>query len=78
MWLHRAGSLNEAAALYRKILKTKPKHPDALHLLGLVAHQMGNHTQARTLLGKALRIQPGNPIFLNSLGAVHLAPGTTG
>jgi len=72
---HRAGRLDEAATLYQRILRSKPKHVDALHLLGLVAHQKGNNTQARTLVGKALRLQPRNPAFLNSLGAIHLALG---
>ena len=34
---HRKGNLNEAANIYRYILNTFPKHPDANHNLGLIA-----------------------------------------
>ena len=36
---HTAGKLNEAAQLYDAVLITEPDHPDALHLLGIVAFQ---------------------------------------
>jgi hypothetical protein len=32
-----AGRLNEAEAAYRRLLAAAPHHPDALHLLGMVA-----------------------------------------
>ena len=34
---HKEGKLQEAERLYQAILKSRPKHPDANHNLGLIA-----------------------------------------
>lgn len=39
---HQAGRLQEAETIYRAILKEQPQHANALHLLGLIAHQVGS------------------------------------
>ena len=39
--LHQAGRLQEAEIIYQSILQQQPKHPDALHLLGVIAFQAG-------------------------------------
>jgi cytochrome c-type biogenesis protein CcmH/NrfG len=36
---HQAGLLDKAARLCRKVLIKKPKHAQALYLLGFMAHQ---------------------------------------
>jgi len=36
-----AGRLHEAEAVVREVLKAVPRHPQALHLLGIIAHQAG-------------------------------------
>ena len=33
---HNSGNLQEAERLYRAILQSQPKHPDASHNLGLI------------------------------------------
>ena len=38
---HQAGHLQQAEQLYRQILAQQPGHADALHMLGLIAHQLG-------------------------------------
>ena len=43
---HQAGRLLQAEAIYRRILKAQPDDADALHLLGVVAHQRGEHEEA--------------------------------
>ena len=43
---HQAGRLELAEEIYRRILAVEPNHPDALHLLGVVAHQAGKHDGA--------------------------------
>ena len=43
---HAAGDLPKAEGLYRQILQTDPKQPVALHLLGVIAHQVGSHAAA--------------------------------
>jgi len=70
---HQAGRLQEAERLYDEILKSSPRHPDTLHLLGLVAYQKGNHERAESLIGKALEINPDNPAYSNNLGNVFAA-----
>ena len=44
--LHTAGRLTEAEQAYRRILLVDPENADALHLLGVVAHQNGAHQEA--------------------------------
>jgi Tfp pilus assembly protein PilF len=39
----QSGRLHEAEAGYREILEREPRHPDALHLLGVIAQQQGQY-----------------------------------
>ena len=43
---HQSGRLAEAEALYRQILALEPRHAEALHLLGVIAHQTGRNDVA--------------------------------
>jgi Tfp pilus assembly protein PilF len=65
---HQAGDLAKAGALYRQILQQMPRHPDVLHLLGLVSHQSGQHDIAVDLIRKAISITGGNPGYFSNLG----------
>ncbi|HLA39492.1 MAG TPA: tetratricopeptide repeat protein [Candidatus Glassbacteria bacterium] len=79
---HRAGRLQDAAVIYRKVLTRDPRNPDALHLLGVIAHQVGNPQQAVECISLAIdycdqavpRI-PSNPIAHNNLGEAYRALG---
>lgn len=63
---HRAGRLDKAEALYRKVLQRDPGNVDALHLLGLAALNRGNPNQAIQLIGRALAAAPGfAPAYVN-------------
>ncbi|REK19561.1 MAG: tetratricopeptide repeat protein [Planctomycetota bacterium] len=73
--LHQAGQLAQAEQLYRRILKAQPRHPDALHLLGLVAHQLGHPEPAIEFIGRAIAVQPRQPSYHNNLGEVYRARG---
>lgn len=55
---HSAGRLPEAEKIYRQILHSHPDQPVALHLLGVVAHQVGQHASAVELIGKAIEVMP--------------------
>lgn len=55
---HQQGRLPEAKSLYEQILGAEPNHPDALHLLGVMALQVGNHETALELISKAVQIAP--------------------
>jgi predicted O-linked N-acetylglucosamine transferase (SPINDLY family) len=72
---HRAGRLPEAEALYRQILQSQPGHPDALHLLGLIAHHVGRHEAAVDLMSKAIAINPAVPEYHNNIGEAYRAQG---
>ena len=73
--LHRAGDLQHAAAIYEQILRHAPAHADALHLLGLVAHQNDRQDAAADLIRKAILSNARNPAYHNSLGEVFRAQG---
>jgi predicted O-linked N-acetylglucosamine transferase (SPINDLY family) len=70
---HAAGRLQEAEAIYRQILAVEPNQADALHLLGVIAHQVGQHALAAEYIERALGLVDNNAGFHNSLGEVHRA-----
>ncbi len=65
---HTAGRLTEAESIYTQILQIQPDHPDALHLLGVVAHQVGKHEIAVNLIKRALTFRPLFPEAHCNLG----------
>ncbi len=72
---HRAGRLKEAAGLYLRILQADPRHADALHFLGVIAHQEGRHDAAVDLIGQAIARNGHVPAFRNNLGNALKAQG---
>jgi protein O-GlcNAc transferase len=58
--LHRAGRLAEAARLYGEVLRSEPRHFDALYLLASVHSQTGELDAALTTLGEALKANPAS------------------
>ncbi|RJF79202.1 tetratricopeptide repeat protein [Azospirillum cavernae] len=54
---HRAGDLVGAEQGYRAILAADANQPDALHLLGVLAHQCGHHEEAARLIGQAAALR---------------------
>ena len=69
---HQKGELEQAEQLYRAILSVQPTHADALHGLGVMAHQVGRSDIAGELIGLALA-QRKEPAFYNNFGLVLLA-----
>jgi predicted O-linked N-acetylglucosamine transferase (SPINDLY family) len=67
---HRAGRLAEAQTIYQRILEADAQHPDALHLLGLIAHQQGQHARAADLIRQAIALRPTAAEFHTNLGVV--------
>src|SRR5437016_4532500 len=72
---HAAGRLQEAQRLYQEVIHLNPRHANALHLLGLVAHQQGQHEAAIDNIRRALDLEPTAEIFWTNLGAVYQALG---
>jgi tetratricopeptide (TPR) repeat protein len=73
--LHHAGHLAEAEAAYRKVLAVDRENFDALHFLGVIAHQLGNHEQAVTLITQALSLNAFHAPAYNNLGNAFDAQG---
>lgn len=68
--IHRAGRLDEAAAIYEQLLTEDPGNADASHLLGLVRLRHHDFDGAIRLIGDALARDPANPIYHGNLGNV--------
>lgn len=64
---HRAGDLQTAEQMYRRILRSVPNEPDVLHCLGLILYENKQFVAAEGLIEKAIRINPGAPQYYNSL-----------
>ena len=71
----RAGQLAQAKALYIEVLKVNPSQADALHLLGLIAHQVGQHRIAVETIGRATELEPEVSLYRCSLGNALKALG---
>lgn len=71
--LHHAGRLEEAAALYRRVMEIAPQQADAWNLSGAIAHQRGQHPEAIKLLDQAIQLLPSQASFHGNLAAVYAA-----
>jgi predicted O-linked N-acetylglucosamine transferase (SPINDLY family) len=71
----QSGKLHEAELLYRQILSQQAEHPDALHMLGLLAYQAGQPATAVELIRRAIAIQPQNADYFCNLGLALAALG---
>jgi protein O-GlcNAc transferase len=72
---HNAGRLQQAEGIYQQILQLSPQHPDALHLLGLIAYASGKHQTAIELISQALQVRPNMPHAHYNLGVTLQAQG---
>jgi Tfp pilus assembly protein PilF len=72
---HQAGRLTDAESIYRQILAVEPRHPDALHLLGMVAYQNGHLGVAVDLIREAIAIHKTAASYYSNLGNVLQAQG---
>ncbi len=60
---HQKGNLREAEKLYKTILRSRPKHPQANHNLGLIAVLLNKNEDALALLKNAIDESPRNEQF---------------
>jgi predicted O-linked N-acetylglucosamine transferase (SPINDLY family) len=67
--LHRQGRLEEAQAIYQRVLEKNPRDFDALHMLGLIAARLKNPSRAVELIGKAIAVNPLSAAAHSNLGA---------
>ncbi|HEY4300936.1 MAG TPA: tetratricopeptide repeat protein [Candidatus Didemnitutus sp.] len=59
---HRAGRLDRAEALYRRVCASAPRNFDAVQLSGVVALQQGRAAEAAELLDRACRLNPSSAV----------------
>jgi Flp pilus assembly protein TadD len=70
---HGAGRLGDAEAGYLAVLRHQPDNADALHLLGVVAHQTARDEQAARLIGRALALRPRVALYHHNMAATMRA-----
>jgi tetratricopeptide (TPR) repeat protein len=71
---HKAGRIDKAEAIYRKLLKKVPHQPNALHLLGVIEAQRGNAARGVELISDALpALEKAPQIHLDLGGALRMA-----
>jgi tetratricopeptide (TPR) repeat protein len=70
--LHSKGAVGRAELLYRDVLKLQRNHPDALHMLGVVAYQRGDAEKGIATVKRALAARPEFLDALNNLAGMYL------
>jgi predicted TPR repeat methyltransferase len=73
--LHREGRLAEARLLYERVLAVEPDHPEALHFLGLLRHQLGARSEGIAWLRRAVAAEPAYAAAHSNLGNMLLEAG---
>ncbi|MDE0723359.1 MAG: sulfotransferase [Alphaproteobacteria bacterium] len=68
---HQQGRWQQAMSLYKDVLKTQPKNPDALHLLGLLEAQHESFDKGTARMKKAFKLAPNNSQILNNLANLY-------
>ncbi len=66
----RTGRIQEAEAIYRRVLLREPDDADAVHLLGMVCQETGRADEALRLLERAVALDPSAPHFHSNLGGL--------
>lgn len=68
---HQAGNLQEAEGGYRRILAMNPRHPEALHHLGLIALGVRMYADAIDLFERAVALDSKNLAYHLDLARAH-------
>ncbi len=75
MAAHKGGRLNEAEVGYRRILRSRPRDPDALNFLGMLCVQRGDAGAGIDFLRRSVQSAPANPHAWLNLGNALMAGG---
>lgn len=73
--LHQARRLSEAQAIYQRVLRERPGHPGAMHLMGVLDIQRGEPAAAVEKIRAAIAANPGAAPFHGNLGTALQALG---
>ena len=69
------GQTHDAEVVCQKVLQVSPRHPDALHYSGLVAHRFGRTAEAISLVRQSLEVTPAQADWHSNLGILLQADG---
>ncbi|MGD0769589.1 MAG: tetratricopeptide repeat protein [Tepidisphaeraceae bacterium] len=72
---HRQGRLEEAKAIYQRIVAQTPDHAEALNMLGVVNFQLGQGELALELIEKSIALAPSSADYYVNLGYVLIFRG---
>ncbi len=72
---HKAGHRQAAEQIYQQILSVDPHQPDAIHLLGVLAHELGRHELAAEHIRRAISLRGDAGVFHVNLGNALKAQG---
>jgi predicted TPR repeat methyltransferase len=75
--LHGEGRLDAAEAIYLRTLAARPRHFEALHLLGVLRWQQGRTSEALDHIAAALKLKPTHVRALSNQGAILASLGRT-
>src|SRR6185503_6765914 len=70
---HQAGRGRDAETHYRKVLQQDPDHPEALHLMGILAHHAGRRDAALGYLCRAAAVRPTAAAWQHNLAEAWIA-----
>jgi len=76
--LRRVGRMEEASAVYRRILQASPGHVDSLYQLGAIAHIQGRFGEAERMAAQAIVVLPGAAPLHYNQGLAFAAEAETG
>ncbi|HEY7657710.1 MAG TPA: tetratricopeptide repeat protein [Burkholderiales bacterium] len=67
----RQGQFEQARLSCQRVLELAPRHPDALHLLGIIALQRGDHAGAVEKILQAIAIRPDDAAYHANLAHAY-------
>jgi len=73
--LRRSGKLDEAAKLYRQLIRKNSNNSHALHFLGVTEAGAGNFEKAKRLMARSVSIQPPNVQFIENYATILFQAG---
>jgi tetratricopeptide (TPR) repeat protein len=73
----RAGFLGDAEDFSRRAVESQPENAEAIHNLGLVAHQSGKSHEAIAHLRRAIALAPDHALYHANLGEMCRLAGLT-
>lgn len=65
--------MDQAVAIYARIVARNPSQPDALHMFGVALVQSGDALRGADLIERSLRLNPSQPAAYANLGHAELA-----